>query len=165
MKIKGKVIKYGDNVNTDEIIPATYLDTVDLQKLGQHCMEGVDEDFTEKVKDLPIVVAGKNFGCGSSREHAPLALKGAGVRCVVASSFARIFFRNAINIGLPIVESRECAESCREKDLLEIDTKQGIVRDVTRGKIFSTVSYPDFIEKFIEEGGIDKWVRKNINNK
>lgn len=162
MKIRGKIIKYGDNVNTDEIIPATYLVTVDPQKLGEHCMEGIDKDFVKKVKASPVVVAGRNFGCGSSREHAPLALKGAGVKCVVASSFARIFFRNAINIGLPIIESRECAENCQEKDLLEIDTDKGIIRNITQDKVFSICPYPEFIQKFIEEGGIDSWVKKRV---
>ena len=162
MKIKGKIIKYGDNVNTDEIIPATYLVTVDPKKLGEHCMEGIDRDFVRKVKDSPVVVAGRNFGCGSSREHAPLALKGAGVKCVIASSFARIFFRNAINTGLPIVESCECAKECEEGDIIEVDTVEGIIKNITKNKTFSISAYPEFIQKFMEEGGIDSWVKERV---
>jgi len=162
LKIKGKIIKYGDNVNTDEIIPATYLVTVDPEKLGEHCMEGIDRDFVRKVKGSPIVVAGRNFGCGSSREHAPLALKGAGVKCVVASSFARIFFRNAINTGLPIVESCECAKECEEGDIIEVDTAEGTIKNITKNKTFSISAYPEFIQKFMEEGGIDSWVKERV---
>jgi len=165
LKIRGKVIKYGDNINTDEIIPATYLDTVDPQRLGEHCMEGVDGDFVKKVKTSPILLTGKNFGCGSSREHAPLALKGAGVKCIVASSFARIFFRNAINIGLPIVESKECVKSSKDGDLLEVDTEQGIIKNITQNKVFSIVPYSEFIQKFMEEGGINSWVKENISSR
>ena len=162
MRIKGKVIKYGDNVNTDEIIPGAYLTIVDPQVLGEHCMEGIDKDFFRKVKESSIVVAGNNFGCGSSREHAILALKGAGVRCVVASSFARIFFRNAVNRGLSIVESGECAKNSREGDLLEIDTEQGVIKNITKDKVFSTTTYPDFIQKFMEEEGIDNWIKESL---
>jgi len=162
LKIRGKVLKYGDNVNTDEIIPARYLVTGDPKELGQHCMEGIDGDFIDKVKSSPIVVAGKNFGCGSSREHAALSLKGAGVKCIVASSFARIFFRNAINTGLPIVESAECVKECQEGDLLEIDPSRGVIQNITRSQIFSISSYPEFIQRFIEEGGIDGWVKENV---
>jgi len=162
LRIKGKIIKYGDNVNTDEIIPGAYLTTTDPQVLGEHCMEGIDKDFFRKVKESSIVVAGNNFGCGSSREHAVLALKGAGVRCIVASSFARIFFRNAINGGLSIVESGECAKSSREGDLLEIDTEQSVIKNITKGEVFSTAVYPSFIQKFMEEGGIDNWVKGNL---
>ncbi|MBC7190029.1 3-isopropylmalate dehydratase small subunit [Candidatus Aerophobetes bacterium] len=162
MKIEGKVIKYGDNINTDEIIPAVYLVTVDPEELGKHCMEGKDRDFIKKVKEAPIVVAGRNFGCGSSREHAPLALKGAGVRCVVAFSFARIFFRNAINTGLPIVESRECAVSCNEGDFLRIDIEKGIIENLTQNKVFTITPYPEFIRELLEMGGIDSWVKKGI---
>ena len=163
MKIKGNIIKYGDNVNTDEIIPATYLVTGDAQKLGEHCMDGIDKDFLSKVKGSPVVVAGKNFGCGSSREHAPLALQGAGVRCVVASSFARIFFRTAISIGLPIVESEACVKNSQEGDLLEIDTVQGVIENVTREKTFSIIPYPEFIQMFIEQGGMERWVKENLS--
>ena len=162
MKIKGKVIKYGDNINTDEIIPAIYLVTSDPEELGKHCMEGIDKEFVRKVKQFPIVVAGKNFGCGSSREHAPIALKGAGVKCVVAFSFARIFFRNAINVGLPIVESKSCAEGCQDGDLLEIDTDTGVIKNITKNQTFSISPYPEFIQRFMEEGGVDRWVREKI---
>lgn len=162
MKIKGKVIKYGDNINTDEIIPAIYLVTSDPEELGKHCMEGIDKEFVRKVKQFPIVVAGKNFGCGSSREHAPLALKGAGVKCVVAFSFARIFFRNAINVGLPIVESKSCVEGCQDGDLLEIDTDTGVIKNITKNQTFSISPYPEFIQRFMEEGGVDRWVREKI---
>ncbi|MBE0477655.1 3-isopropylmalate dehydratase small subunit [Candidatus Aerophobetes bacterium] len=162
MRLKGKIIKYGDNINTDEIIPAVYLVSVDPEKLAEHCMEAIDKDFVRKVKSSPIMVAGKNFGCGSSREHAPLALKGAGVKCVVASSFARIFFRNAINIGLLIVESKECVEKSLEEDILEIDTEKGVIKNITRGTFFSSAKYPEFIQRLIEMGGIDSWVKERI---
>ena len=160
MKVKGKIIKYGDNVNTDEIIPATYLVSTDPEELGKHCMEGIDKDFLQKVKQAPIIVAGKNFGCGSSREHAPVALKGAGVKCIIASSFARIFFRNAINIGLPIVESEDCVRECEEGDILEIDTKKGEINNISKGKSFSIIPYPDFLQEFIEKGGVGSWFVK-----
>jgi len=136
LKIQGKVIKYGDNVNTDEIIPAAYLVTADPQELAKHCMEGIDKDFLQKVKEAPILVVGENFGCGSSREHAPISLKAAGVKCIVASSFARIFFRNAINVGLPILENKECAGECEEKDILRIDIEEGRIENITKDKIY-----------------------------
>jgi len=162
LKFQGKIIKYGDNVNTDEIIPAPYLVTTNPGELGKHCMEGIDKNFPKKVKEAPVLVAGKNFGCGSSREHAPLALKGAGVKCVIASSFARIFFRNAINVGLPILESRECFEETEEGDLLRIDTAQGKVENITKRRVFSTSPYPEFLQKLIKKGGIDSWVKERI---
>lgn len=165
MKIEGRIIKYGDNINTDEIIPAVYLVTVDAHKLGEHCMEGIDKEFTKKVKSAPIVVAGNNFGCGSSREHAPVALVGAGVKCVVAASFARIFFRNAINTGLIIIESKECAEKSFEGDLLQIDTDQGTIKNRARDTSFAIAKYPDFIQRLIKEGGIDNWVKSSIQEK
>ena len=161
MIISGKIIKYGDNVNTDEILPAAYLVTTDPLELGKHRMEGIDSHFTERVEQAPIIVAGRNFGCGSSREHAPVALKGAGVACVVATSFARIFFRNAVNIGLPIVECAECASECMAGDLLEIDTEKGTVVNKTRESHYKVASYPVFIQRFMEEGGIDRWVKEN----
>lgn len=160
MKVEGKIIKYGNNVNTDEIIPAVYLVTTDPEELGNHCMEGIDKDFSRKVEDAPILVAGENFGCGSSREHAPVALKGAGVKCIIASSFARIFFRNAINIGLPIVESPECSKDCEEGDLLRIDTAEGEIENVTKNRTYTTSPYPQFLQNLIEGGGIESWVRK-----
>lgn len=165
MKIQGKVIKYGDNVNTDEIIPATYLVTTDPYELGKHCMEGIDKDFLLKVKTSPILVAGKNFGCGSSREHAPIALKGAGVRCIIASSFARIFFRNAINIGLPIVESRECVKGCEEGDMLVVDIKEGKIDNLSKKTSFSITPYPEFLQEFIKKGGVESWFVNKINKK
>lgn len=163
MKIQGKVIKYGDNVNTDEIIPAAYLVTTDPQELAKHCMEGIDRDFLPKVKKAPILVAGKNFGCGSSREHAPISLKAAGVKCIVASSFARIFFRNAINVGLPILENRECAEECEEGDRLRIDMEEGKIENITKDKVYLSSPYPEFLQELIKKGGIGGWVKEWIN--
>ena len=163
MIISGRVTKYGDNVNTDEIIPGAYLVTTDPLELGKHCMEGLDLDFPDKVGKAPIIVAGRNFGCGSSREHAPVALKGAGVACVIAASFARIFFRNAVNIGLPIVECASCAAGCAPNDLVEIDTAEGIVFNKTKDSRYTMVSYPGFIQEFMEDGGIDRWVKENTS--
>src|SRR3989338_7775020 len=127
MSYKGRAHKFGDNVNTDEILPASYLNTTDRKDLARHCMEGADKDFAKRVKPGDVIVAGKNFGCGSSREHAPIAIKASGVSCVIAESFARIFFRNSINIGLPIVESKEASERIRKGDLVRINTKLGII--------------------------------------
>lgn len=160
MILKGTALVFGDNVNTDVIIPARYLNTIDPTELAAHCMEDIDPTFIKRVKKGDIVVGGKNFGCGSSREHAPIALKAAGVSCVVASSFARIFFRNALNIGLPIVESPEAVSSIREGDLVEIDLDRGLIRDLSAGKTFSAHPFPQFMQELIAEGGLLPYAAK-----
>jgi len=154
MKYKGKVHKFGDNINTDEIIPAKYLNTKDPEKLGARCMENVDKNFAKKVKKSDIIVAGRNFGCGSSREHAPIAIKACGVACIIAESFARIFYRNAINIGLPIVTSAEAAKDIKTGDRVEVDTKKGKIKNISRKKEYRTEVFPPFIEKIIKKGGL-----------
>lgn len=154
MKIKGRAIKYGDNIDTDVIIPARYLTTADEKELAAHCMEGVDEDFQQKKGAGDIIVAGKNFGCGSSREHAPLAIKAAGISCVVAKSFARIFYRNAINIGLPIVECPEAVENIQEGEELEIDLNSGRLRNISRNKEFPFPPLPQIAQQIITAGGL-----------
>ena len=150
----GSVIKYGDNVDTDVIIPARYLNTSDHAELASHCMEDLDKTFVGRVKPGDIIIAGANFGCGSSREHAPIAIKASGISLVIAKSFARIFYRNAINIGLAIVECPDAAEAAAEGDTIESDLDRGIIRDITAGKEFRTEPFPDFIEKIIESGGL-----------
>ena len=157
MTYKGSVIKYGDNVDTDVIIPARYLNTSDHSELAAHCMEDIDKTFVSRVKSGDILVAGANFGCGSSREHAPIAIKASGISLVIAKSFARIFYRNAINIGLAIVECPEAAEAAAEGDVIEADLDSGIIRDVTTGKEFRTQPFPEFIQKIIESGGLMKF--------
>jgi 3-isopropylmalate/(R)-2-methylmalate dehydratase small subunit len=159
MKIKGRIIKYGDNINTDEIIPARFLNTSDEKELAKHCMEGIDRDFLKKIKEKKILIAGRNFGCGSSREHAPLALKEAGIKCIVASSFSRIFFRNAINIALPIIESGEAAEKIREGDMIEVDINKGVIENLTRKESYSTIPFPPFLQKIIEKGGLEGYIK------
>ncbi len=162
MKIKGRAWKFGDDVNTDEIIPARYLNTIDPAALAAHCMEDADPDFAGKVGKGDLIVAGKNFGCGSSREHAPIAIKGAGVGAVVASSFARIFYRNAFNIGLPIFESPEAARSAAAGDELEIDAGKGEIRNLTRGEIYRSAPIPPFMEDLVRAGGLMGYVRRKI---
>jgi len=157
-EIKGKVFKFGDNVDTDQIIPARFLDTSDPEKLAAHCMEGADEEFSSKVSRGDIIVAGKNFGCGSSREHAPLSIKGCGIAAVVAESFARIFFRNAINIGLPIVEIKDF--KARTGDEVKIDLKKGKIKNLTTGESGSFSQFPEFLTKIISAGGLMERVRK-----
>lgn len=165
MVIRGKVLKYGDNINTDEIIPARYLDTTDSKELAEHCMEGLDQNFLAKVKDKKILVAGRNFGCGSSREHAPLALKEAGVSCIIARSFARIFFRNAINIALPIIESEEAVMKTEEGDEIEIDIAGGKIRNLSKGECYSLVSFPPFLEQLISKGGLEEYVKDKMRKR
>ncbi|MBL7068451.1 MAG: 3-isopropylmalate dehydratase small subunit [Candidatus Omnitrophica bacterium] len=160
MKIKGKVHKFGNNVNTDEIIPASYLNTTDPGQLARHCMEGIDKNFSKIVKRGDVIVAGRNFGCGSSREHAPLSIKGAGVSCVIGRSFARIFYRNCINIGLPILESKEAARRIRVNDRLKIDTKRGTIEDITLKKTFYAQKFPPFMQQMISAGGLMKYIKK-----
>ena len=154
MKYTGDVIKYGDNVDTDVIIPARYLNTSDHAELASHCMEDLDRTFVSRVKPGDIIAAGNNFGCGSSREHAPIAIKASGVSLVIAKSFARIFYRNAINIGLAIVECPEAAEAISEGDRVEADLDNGIIRDLTTGAEFRTAPFPEFIQTMIGNGGL-----------
>ena len=149
-----KVYKYGDNVDTDVIIPARYLNAPDEKSLASHCMEDIDEAFASTVETGDIVVSGANFGCGSSREHAPLALKSCGVKCVIAKSFARIFYRNAINIGFPILECPEAAEAIRPGDAVTVDFKTGVIADETQGKTFQAAPFPAFVDGIIEAGGL-----------
>ena len=154
MKYTGNVIKYGSNVDTDVIIPARYLNTSDHAELASHCMEDLDNTFVSRVKQGDIIVAGENFGCGSSREHAPIAIKASGISLVIAKSFARIFYRNAINIGLAIVECPAAAEEINEGDKVEADLDNGIIRDLTTGKEYKTAPFPEFVQKIIENGGL-----------
>ena len=162
MKLKGKVFKYGADVNTDVIIPARYLNVSDPDELARHCMEDIDATFLQKVKHGDIIMATTNFGCGSSREHAPLAIKAAGVSCVIAGSFARIFFRNAINIGLPLLECPEAVDNTDAGDVLEVDLAKGTIKNVTRGKTFTAKPYPGFMSELISAGGLIKYTKKRL---
>ena len=159
MKVNGKCIKYGNNIDTDVIIPARYLNTADHAELAKHCMEDIDLEFNEKVKSANIMVAGSNFGCGSSREHAPVAIKASGIECVIAQSFARIFFRNSINIGLPILECAE-ADKIDENDELEIDFDNGKVINKTKSEEYEVARFPEFMQKLIEAGGLMATMKK-----
>lgn len=161
MVIKGKAHIFGDDINTDDIIAAKYLVTTDEKELGSHCMENISAGFASKVSPGDIIVAGKNFGCGSSREHAPLAIKGCRISAVLAKSFAGIFFRNAINIGLPFLESKD-TDKIQEDDLLEIDLSSGIIRNITRNQAYATQKFPEFLQAIIEKGGLMKWVTSKI---
>lgn len=154
MKAKGTVHKYGDNVDTDVIIPARYLNTSVPAELAEHCMEDIDKSFVENVKPGDIMVAHNNFGCGSSREHAPIAIKAAGISCVIAATFARIFYRNAINIGLPIMECREAAEKIENGDEVEVDFDSGVITNVTKGENYQAEPFPEFIKEIISKGGL-----------
>ena len=154
MKAKGFVHKYGDNVDTDVIIPARYLNTADHKELASHCMEDIDVDFVKKVKPGDIIVAKANFGCGSSREHAPIAIKASGVSCVIASTFARIFYRNSINIGLPIIECNEASEKIDDGDEVEIDFVSGGNTNITKGESYMGQAFPDFLINIINKGGL-----------
>jgi 3-isopropylmalate/(R)-2-methylmalate dehydratase small subunit len=162
VKLKGKVFKYGANVNTDAIIPARYLNLSEPAELARHCMEDMDASFLQKVKPGDIIMATTNFGCGSSREHAPLAIKSAGISCVIAASFARIFFRNAINIGLPLLECPEAIADTDAGDVLEIDLAKGKIRNVTRGKTFNARHYPDFMSELISAGGLIPYTKRRL---
>ena len=161
MSVKGKVFRYGDNVDTDVIIPARYLNTSDPKELAAHCMEDIDKEFVNKVHKGDIIVAEKNFGCGSSREHAPIAIKAAGVSCVIAETFARIFYRNAINIGLPIIECAEASKGIDAGDEVEIDFNTGIIKDLTKGTTYKGQAFPEFMQKIIASEGLINY----INNK
>ncbi|MFH0732407.1 MAG: 3-isopropylmalate dehydratase small subunit [Candidatus Omnitrophota bacterium] len=160
MILKGKAHKFGNDVNTDEIIPARYLNTTDPAELAKHCMEDADSNFVSKIAKGDIIVAGRNFGCGSSREHAPVSIKAAGISCVIAESFARIFFRNSINIGLPILESEQAAREIKQSDSLEIDLEIGIIKNLTQGKQYKTQSFPKFMQQIIDAGGLMNWIKK-----
>jgi len=160
--LKGHVFKYGANVDTDVIIPARYLNVSEAGELARHCMEDIDKDFVQKVRVGDIIVAGSNFGCGSSREHAPLAIKAAGIAAVVAQSFARIFFRNAINIGLPLLESAEAVEATAPGDVLEIDISSGKIKNITNGKEFTSKPYPPFMSELISAGGLVEYTRQRL---
>ncbi len=161
--ISGQVWKYGDDIDTDVIIPARYLNTSDPDKLARHCLEDLDAEFREKMKTGDIIVAGENFGCGSSREHAPLALKGAGVGCIIAASFARIFYRNSINIGLPIVESEKAASEISQGDEVRINLNEGIVTNITQKEKYAIDPFPPFIQKLIEAGGLIEYTRRKVS--
>ena len=159
MKFKGKVWKFKDDVNTDEIIPARYLNTTDPKELGAHCMEDIDPEFSKKISKGDIMVAGKNFGCGSSREHAQISIKGAGLSCVIAQSFARIFLRNSINMGLAILEIKDIS-GIKEGDYLEVDLASGLVSNLTEHKEYKAKPFPKFIQDIIKSGGLLKWIGK-----
>ena len=154
MKAHGKVHKYGDNVDTDVIIPARHLNTSDHKELASHCMEDIDTEFVKKVKQGDIMVGGENFGCGSSREHAPIAIKASGIDCVIAKTFARIFYRNAINIGLPILECPEASEKIQDGDEVSIDFDNGVITNETKGETYQALPFPNFIKDIMAKGGL-----------
>lgn len=158
MKAVGKVFKYGDNVDTDVIIPARYLNSSDPAELATHCMEDIDPEFVKKVSRGDIIVAEKNFGCGSSREHAPISIKAAGVSCVIAETFARIFYRNAINIGLPIIECKEAAQGIEAGDEVEIDFDSGVIVNKSKGQTYQGQAFPEFMQKIIKAEGLMNYI-------
>jgi len=160
--LKGRVFKYGSNVDTDAIIPARYLNNSDPAALAKHCMEDIDKDFVNNVKPGDIIMATTNFGSGSSREHAPIAIKAAGVSCVIAKTFARIFFRNAINIGLPLLECEEAVDNTAAGDVLEVDLSTGKIKNVTKGKTYTAKPYPEFMSGLIAAGGLIEFTRKRV---
>jgi 3-isopropylmalate dehydratase small subunit len=160
MKLVGKTIKYGDNVDTDVIIPARYLNTSDPNELAAHCMEDLDAKFSERVGGGAVLVAGRNFGCGSSREHAPIALKASGVYCVIAETFARIFYRNAVNIGLPILECPDAVKGIDNGDEVEVDFQTGVIKNLTTGKNYTAQPFPEFMQELIEAGGLVNYTKK-----
>jgi len=160
--IRGKALKYGDNIDTDVIIPARYLNTTDPKELAEHCMEDLDLNFKEKVKEKDILVVGENFGCGSSREHAPIAIKASGVKCIIAKSFARIFYRNAINIGLPILGFPNAVDEIKDGDEIEIDFEKGIVKNVSSGKSYKTFPYPPLIQEIMSKGGLINFAKEQL---
>lgn len=157
---KGNVFKYGDNVDTDVIIPARYLNSSEPSELAVHCMEDIDREFIHQVKKGDIIVAEKNFGCGSSREHAPIAIKAAGVSCVIAETFARIFYRNAINIGLPIVECAQAAKEIENGDQVEVDFDSGVIKDLTKGTEYHGQAFPEFMQKIIAAEGLVNYINQ-----
>jgi len=162
MEAKGKVFKYGDNVDTDVIIPARYLNVSNAEELAKYCMIDIDADFVNKVKKGDIIVANKNFGCGSSREQAPLAIKCVGISCVIASTFARIFYRNAINIGLPILECKQAANEIKADDEVSVDFATGVITNISTGKIYKAEPFPEFMQKIMAEGGLVNYTSSKI---
>ncbi len=161
MKAEGKVFRYDDNVDTDVIIPARYLNTSDRKELASHCMEDIDSSFVKNVERGDIIVAGRNFGCGSSREHAPIAIKESGISCVIATTFARIFFRNSINIGLPILECPEASAEIKAGDRVSVDFSSGVITDETTGKTYKAEPFPPFMQRLIEAGGLVPYIKEN----
>ena len=162
MKAYGRVFKYGDNVDTDVIIPARYLNSSDPKELATHCMEDIDKESVNKVSEGDLIVADKNFGCGSSREHAPIAIKAAGVSCVIAETFARIFYRNAINIGLPIIECPEAAKGIAEGDEVEVDFDSGVITNKTKGESYQGQAFPEFMQKIIAAEGLINYINSGV---
>ncbi len=161
MNAKGKVHKYGNNIDTDVIIPARYLNTQDHKELASHCMEDIDAEFTGKVSEGDIMVGGENFGCGSSREHAPIAIKASGISCVIAATFARIFYRNAINIGLPILECPEASKGIDAGDVVSVDFDSGVITNITKGETYKAQPFPEFIQNIIRSGGLMNSIKEN----
>lgn len=159
---KGKVIKYKDNIDTDVIIPARYLNTSDSNELAAHCMEDLDKDFIEKVNQGDVIVAGKNFGCGSSREHAPIAIKASGISCVIADTFARIFYRNSINIGLPIMECKEASDDIEDGDEISVDVNTGIITNITKNKTYIANPFPPFMQKIMNSEGLVNYIKERV---
>lgn len=162
MIISGSVVKYGDNIDTDVIVPGKYLGITDYEELGRHALEGIDHDFPRKIKETGILVVGENFGCGSSREEAPVALKSAGVKCIIAKSFARIFYRNAINIGLPIVICPEASEKLNNGDSVTINLAEGVIVNVSKNEVYRTRALPEFILKILRDGGLVAHLRRKL---
>ncbi len=165
MILKGKGWKFGANIDTDAIIPARYLNTSDPKELAKHCMEDADPQFMQKMKRGDIIVAEKNFGCGSSREHAPIAIKETGISCVIAKTFARIFYRNSFNMGLPIFESAEASIKIETGDQIEVDTNAGIIKNVTKNETYKTQPIPSFMQELIDDGGLIKHIKKKMGDK
>lgn len=163
--LKGKAHKYGANVDTDAIIPARYLDVSEAELLAKHCMEDIDLDFVKRVKPGDIIVADTNFGCGSSREHAPLAIKASGVSCVIAKSFARIFFRNSINIGLPLLESEAAVDGISKDNTVEVDLEKGVIKNLNTGKQYTAKPYPEFMSQLVKTGGLIEYTRQRVESK
>ncbi|MCX5997746.1 MAG: 3-isopropylmalate dehydratase small subunit [Chloroflexi bacterium] len=163
MSLKGKAFKYGSHIDTDAIIPARHLNLVEPADLARHCMEDIDAGFVSRVKNGDIIVADINFGCGSSREHAPVAIKASGISCVIAKSFARIFFRNAINIGLPLLECKEAAEDIKAGDTVEVDLASGSITNLSSGKTFTSKAYPEFMMQIVQAGGLVEHTKKKLS--
>ena len=161
MNMEGRAFRYGDNIDTDVIIPARYLNTSEHKELASHCMEDIDKEFVRNVREGDIIVGGKNFGCGSSREHAPIAIKASGISCVIAATFARIFFRNSINIGLPILECPEASREIQSGDVVSVDISTGTIVDKTTGKEYKAEPFPPFMQKLIEAGGLAEYIKEN----
>ncbi len=164
MKLKGRAWVYGDNVDTDVIIPARYLNTSDAEELAKHCMEDIDEHFKNKVKNGDMIIAGENFGSGSSREHAPIAIKASGISCVIAKSFARIFYRNSFNMGLPIFESPEAVDNIDDEDEIEVDADNGKIRNITKSEEYKATPIPEFMQELINAGGLFGYAKKLLND-